>query len=186
MERVRCYPRQQVLSRHTLARYQSLRAQIRCASGIGPRLERPGPHRRRQRKDIRWQFPGRQALTRHCKQDSEQASSNTFLGEAMTLADAVIGFKAYKELDHRTGQLWQDVNRAVILPRLDLTRERLPGICIDGVCHSAPLIPRDTRVDTELGRPGNPRVLRQVCEVFVRRPGANTFFLGPAATSGSC
>jgi len=104
----------------------------------------------------------------------------------MTLADAVIGFKAYKELDQRTAQLWQDVKRAVILPRLDLTRERLPGIRIDGVCHSAPLLPRDARVDTELGRPRNPRVFRQVCKVIIRRLGANTLFPSSAATSGSC
>jgi len=51
----------------------------------------------------------------------------------MTLADAVIGLKAYKEVEKRTNQLWQDVNIAVILPRMDITREKLPGIQVNGV-----------------------------------------------------
>jgi centromere/kinetochore protein ZW10 len=53
--------------------------------------------------------------------------------EPMTLADAVIGLKAYKEVDTRTSQLWQDINKAVILPRMDIARQKLPGIQVNGV-----------------------------------------------------
>jgi protein transport protein DSL1/ZW10 len=56
-----------------------------------------------------------------------------FLDEPMTLADAVIGLKAYKEVDKRTNQLWQDINEAVILPRMDIARQKLPGIQVNGV-----------------------------------------------------
>jgi len=52
--------------------------------------------------------------------------------EPMSLADAVIGLKAYKEFDKQTSQLWQDVSRAVILPRMDIDQERLPGIHVEG------------------------------------------------------
>ncbi|KAK4448202.1 Centromere/kinetochore protein zw10 [Podospora aff. communis PSN243] len=52
--------------------------------------------------------------------------------EPMTLADAVIGLKAYKEVDKRTSQLWQDINKAVILPRMDIARQNLPGIQVNG------------------------------------------------------
>lgn len=53
--------------------------------------------------------------------------------QPMTLADAVIGLKAYEELEERTGQLWGDINKAVILPRMDITKKSLPGVAITGV-----------------------------------------------------
>jgi centromere/kinetochore protein ZW10 len=46
----------------------------------------------------------------------------------MSLQDAVIGLRAYKEVDQRMGRLWQDINQAVLLPRMDITKDTLPGI----------------------------------------------------------
>ncbi len=52
----------------------------------------------------------------------------TRVDEPMSLEDAVIGLKAYKEVDQRMSQLWQDINQAVLLPRMDMTKSTLPGI----------------------------------------------------------
>jgi centromere/kinetochore protein ZW10 len=46
----------------------------------------------------------------------------------MNLEDAVVGLKAYKEVDQRMGQLWQDINKAILLPRMDISKDTLPGI----------------------------------------------------------
>ncbi|KAK3900957.1 Centromere/kinetochore protein zw10 [Staphylotrichum tortipilum] len=54
--------------------------------------------------------------------------SSTREDETMSLEDAVIGLKAYKEVDQRTSRLWQDINQAVLLPRLDLAADTVPGI----------------------------------------------------------
>jgi centromere/kinetochore protein ZW10 len=51
----------------------------------------------------------------------------------MSLEDAVIGLRAYKEVDERMGQLWQDINKAILLPRMDISKETLPGIHIQDV-----------------------------------------------------
>lgn len=51
----------------------------------------------------------------------------------MSLADAVIGLKAYREVDQRMSQLWQDINKAVLLPRMNLCKSTLPGIRIQDV-----------------------------------------------------
>ncbi|GAB1314122.1 ribosome bioproteinsis protein ytm1 [Madurella fahalii] len=56
--------------------------------------------------------------------------SNTREDESMGLADAVIGLKAYREVDQRMSQLWQDINKAILLPRMDLSKSTLPGIRI--------------------------------------------------------
>ncbi|KAK4645541.1 ribosome biogenesis protein ytm1 [Podospora bellae-mahoneyi] len=50
--------------------------------------------------------------------------------EPMSLSDAVIGLQAYKEVDRRTAQLWASLNAAVLVPRMDMERETLPGIQI--------------------------------------------------------
>jgi hypothetical protein len=57
----------------------------------------------------------------------------TYVGGAMGLSDAVIGLKAYKELDKRMKQLWHDIDQAIIGPRMDITRQSLPGIQVKGV-----------------------------------------------------
>lgn len=51
----------------------------------------------------------------------------------MNLSDAVVGLKAYKEVDERSKQLWQDVDRAVLIPRMDISQNTLPAIHVDGV-----------------------------------------------------
>ncbi|KAJ9143689.1 Centromere/kinetochore protein zw10 [Pleurostoma richardsiae] len=48
--------------------------------------------------------------------------------EPMTLSDAVIGLKAYKEVDKRMMQLWHDIDAAVVAPRTSLEATSLPGV----------------------------------------------------------
>ncbi|KAK3299240.1 uncharacterized protein B0H64DRAFT_415607 [Chaetomium fimeti] len=50
--------------------------------------------------------------------------------EPMSLEDAVIGLRAYKEVDQRMSRLWQDINEAILLPRMDISKETLPSIHI--------------------------------------------------------
>lgn len=50
----------------------------------------------------------------------------------MSLADAAIGLKAYKEVDERMEQLWRNLDAAIFLPRMDQTRQMPPSIRIDG------------------------------------------------------
>lgn len=50
----------------------------------------------------------------------------------MSLSDAVIGLKAYKELDQRMAQLWHEVDQAVIGPRTNDAHSTLPAITVDG------------------------------------------------------
>ncbi|RYP52533.1 hypothetical protein DL768_002360 [Monosporascus sp. mg162] len=51
--------------------------------------------------------------------------------EPMSLSDAVIGLKAYKELDQRMALLWHSVDEAIISPRTDLNNSNLPSIVTD-------------------------------------------------------
>ena len=51
----------------------------------------------------------------------------------MSLSDAVIGLKAYKEVDDRMVQLWLDLDRTIVGPRTDINRESLPGIHVADV-----------------------------------------------------
>lgn len=53
-------------------------------------------------------------------------------GEAMSLSDAVIGLKAYKEVDQRMAHMWHDVDQAVVGPRVDVGNAVLPAIVVDG------------------------------------------------------
>lgn len=53
-------------------------------------------------------------------------------GEAMGLSDAVIGLKAYREVDQRMAQLWHDIDLAVVGPRMDITKTTLPALVADG------------------------------------------------------
>jgi len=52
----------------------------------------------------------------------------TSVDEPMSLEDAVIGLMAYKEVDQRMARLWQDFSQAILLPRMDITKDVLPGI----------------------------------------------------------
>ena len=50
----------------------------------------------------------------------------------MTLEDAVIGLKAYKEIDERMEQLWRNIDAAIISPRMDAKASSLPSIKASG------------------------------------------------------
>lgn len=53
-------------------------------------------------------------------------------GEAMSLTDAVIGLKSYKEVDQRMAHLWHELDQAIVGPRLDFDSPSLPGIGTEG------------------------------------------------------
>nr|XP_036579173.1 centromere kinetochore protein [Colletotrichum truncatum]KAF6786659.1 centromere kinetochore protein [Colletotrichum truncatum] len=46
----------------------------------------------------------------------------------MTLSEAIIGLQAYKEVEDRMSQLWQDVDKAIVSPRMDVEADSLPSI----------------------------------------------------------
>ncbi|KAH6674008.1 hypothetical protein F5X68DRAFT_278507 [Plectosphaerella plurivora] len=48
--------------------------------------------------------------------------------EQVTLAEAIIGLEAYKEVDDRMARLWQDIDATIVTPRMDPTAESRPGI----------------------------------------------------------
>ncbi|RYP05694.1 hypothetical protein DL764_003619 [Monosporascus ibericus] len=66
--------------------------------------------------------------------------------EPMSLSDAVIGLKAYKEVDQRMALLWHSVDEAIISPRTDLNNSNLPSIITDDV--GLPSQPRRTKLIT--------------------------------------
>ncbi|KAH8887339.1 hypothetical protein GQ53DRAFT_749822 [Thozetella sp. PMI_491] len=51
--------------------------------------------------------------------------------EPMSLADAVIGLKAYKEVDQRAQKLWRDIDLAIFAPRMDISSDTLPRVNIN-------------------------------------------------------
>ncbi len=53
--------------------------------------------------------------------------------ETMNLEDAVIGLKAYKEVDQRAQKLWHDIDQAILGPRMNIASDDLPGISIHEV-----------------------------------------------------
>ncbi|KAL7945422.1 hypothetical protein V8C42DRAFT_323111 [Trichoderma barbatum] len=57
---------------------------------------------------------------------------NTRQDEKMILDDAVIGLKAYKEVDERMEQLWRNLDAAVVSRRMDATGSNIPGIKVEG------------------------------------------------------
>jgi len=46
----------------------------------------------------------------------------------MSLPDAVIGLKAYKEVEERMIQLWHNLDVAIVSPRMDVNSPTLPRI----------------------------------------------------------
>lgn len=52
----------------------------------------------------------------------------------MTLTDAVVGMKAYKELDQRMALLWHSIDRAIVGPRTRIEAPELPSVKTDDVC----------------------------------------------------
>lgn len=60
--------------------------------------------------------------------------------DQMSLAEAVIGLKAYKEVDERMVQLWHSLDTAIMGPRMNLTARSLPSIKQNNVSHEISLI----------------------------------------------
>ncbi|KAI1776449.1 hypothetical protein F4818DRAFT_414137 [Hypoxylon cercidicola] len=54
--------------------------------------------------------------------------------EQMTLTDAVMGLKAYKELDQRMALLWHSIDGAIVGPRTNIDAPELPGVQIEDSC----------------------------------------------------
>ncbi|KAH8664559.1 hypothetical protein BX600DRAFT_541146 [Xylariales sp. PMI_506] len=52
--------------------------------------------------------------------------------EPMSLSEAHIGLKAYKELDQRMAIFWRSLDEAIIGPRTSLRSDSLPGVSTDG------------------------------------------------------
>lgn len=46
----------------------------------------------------------------------------------MTLSEAIIGLQAYKEVEDRMSRLWQDVDKAIVSPRMNVEAKPLPAI----------------------------------------------------------
>lgn len=53
-------------------------------------------------------------------------------GEVMSLSDAVVGLKAYKEVDQRMAQLWHEIDQAVLGPRMDFEQPVLQSVLVEG------------------------------------------------------
>lgn len=53
----------------------------------------------------------------------------------MSLADAVIGLKAYKEVDQRMAVLWHGLDEALVRPRTVIDRGDVPTIQVMNVRH---------------------------------------------------
>ncbi|KHN95625.1 uncharacterized protein MAM_06466 [Metarhizium album ARSEF 1941] len=50
----------------------------------------------------------------------------------MTLSDAVIGLKAYKETDERMEQLWRNLDGCLVSPRMDKTKQSPRSVAAEG------------------------------------------------------
>ncbi|KAM0278128.1 hypothetical protein ACHAQH_005326 [Verticillium albo-atrum] len=48
--------------------------------------------------------------------------------EQMTLSEAIIGLEAYKEVEDRMSQLWHDIDRTIVSPRMDVSAPQLLAI----------------------------------------------------------
>ena len=60
--------------------------------------------------------------------------------DQMSLAEAVIGLKAYKEVEERMVQLWHNLDTAVMSPRMDLAAQSLPSVKQDNVSFRCSLV----------------------------------------------
>jgi centromere/kinetochore protein ZW10 len=53
--------------------------------------------------------------------------------EPMSLSEALVGLKAYKEVDQRMALLWHSIDDAIVGPRTNIESKSLPGIRTDNV-----------------------------------------------------
>ncbi|KAI1376634.1 hypothetical protein F4677DRAFT_419099 [Hypoxylon crocopeplum] len=65
------------------------------------------------------------------EENGRVAVFNSREDEQMNLADAVVGLKAYKEVDQRMALFWHSIDEAIVSPRINIEAEELPGIQID-------------------------------------------------------
>lgn len=76
----------------------------------------------------------------------------------MSLSEALIGLKAYKEVDQRMALFWHSIDDAVVKPRTAVQTTSLPSISVDTV-GSPPPIPESlltSTVDFTIEWPGRP------------------------------
>ncbi|WZH46003.1 Centromere kinetochore zw10 like [Fusarium acuminatum] len=95
--------------------------------------------------------------------------------EQMSLADAVVGLQAYKEVDERMEQLWRNVDAAIISPRMDVRNNTFPNIQADGEILKLLRLPRsktplrewlDVAVPSSLKEMDNFQVMIKRAKVF--------------------
>ncbi|KAM0429140.1 hypothetical protein ACHAQK_011185 [Fusarium lateritium] len=63
---------------------------------------------------------------------SWEAIDQIGVNEQMSLADAVVGLQAYKEVDERMEQLWRNVDAAIVSPRMDVRNSTFLKVQADG------------------------------------------------------
>ncbi|TWU73379.1 hypothetical protein ED733_001995 [Metarhizium rileyi] len=69
----------------------------------------------------------------HFNVEEGKVTIREFLPEGgMTLSDAVIGLKAYKETDERMEQLWRNLDGSIISPRMDKSKLPPPSVITEG------------------------------------------------------
>ncbi|KAI0381907.1 Centromere/kinetochore Zw10-domain-containing protein [Hypomontagnella monticulosa] len=71
------------------------------------------------------------SLVRVDKENGRTAVFQSREDEQMNLADAVVGLKAYKELDQRMSLFWHGIDEAIISPRTKTENPEIPGIQIE-------------------------------------------------------
>ncbi len=59
--------------------------------------------------------------------------ANCILGETTVIDEAVIGLKAYKELDQAANKLWQALDDVILKPRTNLLVGSIPSIQVNEV-----------------------------------------------------
>lgn len=64
----------------------------------------------------------------------------TLTGNSTTIDQAVIGLKAYKELDETAKQMWEDLDDIILRPRTDLRLASIPSVRISGVSTCMPCL----------------------------------------------
>ncbi|POR31039.1 Is centromere binding protein at prophase [Tolypocladium paradoxum] len=68
------------------------------------------------------------ALIRVDVEAGRVAIYDSLVDENMSLPDAVLGLKAYKEVDERMEQLWRNLDAAMVSPRMDISKSTIPAI----------------------------------------------------------
>ncbi|KAL7625179.1 ribosome biogenesis protein ytm1 [Parahypoxylon ruwenzoriense] len=68
------------------------------------------------------------SLVRVDKENRRVAVFESREDEQMSLADAVVGLKAYKEVDQRMTLFWHNVDEAILSPRTNIEAQKLPRI----------------------------------------------------------